>query len=119
MTSSESTVDLLEQCLPFMEDRYLRYFYGEPWCFVTMCAAIMLLKVHLGKESWQTAKPLCAQRFLDLHYKHMGKQQMSLLSQQHSTSQNIVGQIDVSINIVLCREMRWLCQKTVKFKNTA
>lgn len=113
MASSESTIDLLEQCLPFMEDLYLRCFYGEPWCFVTMCAAIMLLKVHLGQESWQTAKSLCAQRFLDLHYKHKGKHKTSLPSQQHPIPQNAVGQIDVSINTALCREMRQLFQKAV------
>ncbi|KND93561.1 hypothetical protein TOPH_01405 [Tolypocladium ophioglossoides CBS 100239] len=84
-TSSQSTVDLLEQCLPFIEDRYLRCF--EPWCFFTMCAAIMLLKIHLGKESWQAAKSPCAQRFLDLHYKHIGRQQTSLLTQQLPTTQ--------------------------------
>ena len=111
MASSDSTIDLLEQCLPLMEDRYLRYFSGEPWCFVTMCAAILLLKVHLGNESWQTAKPLCAQRVLDLHYKHKGKHKPSPPSQQHPISQNVVGQIDVSIKTALCREMLQLCQR--------
>ena len=109
MTSSESTIDLLEQCLPLMEDRYLRCFSGEPWCFVTMCAAIMLLKVQLGKESWQTAKSLCARSFLGLHYKHMEKHKAFLPSQQQPTSQGAVGQIDVGINTFLCREMRQFC----------
>lgn len=106
MTSSEATIEILQQCLPFMEDRYLRCFYGEPWSFVKMCAAIMPLKIHLGKESWQTAKSSCASRFLDLHYKHIGRQQTSLPSQQHPTSQDSVGQINVSVTTVLCREMR-------------
>lgn len=78
MTNPESAIILLEQCLPLMEERYLRCLYGEPWCFVTMCAAIMLLKIRLGQESWQTAKSSCAQRFLDLHYKHFGGQQTYL-----------------------------------------
>jgi hypothetical protein len=65
-----------------------------------MCAAIMLLKVHLGKESWQTAKSACAQRFLDLYYKHIGRQQASLMSQQHPTPQGSLGSTDVgSTNI--------------------
>lgn len=82
-------------------------------CFITMYAAIMLLKVHLGKETWQTAKPLCAQRYLELHYKHIGEQQTSLPGQQPPISQQAVGQIDVRINIFTCRETRQLCQKTV------
>lgn len=106
MTNSEATIEILEQCLPFMEDRYLRCFYGEPWCFFTMYAAIMLLKIHLGKESRQTAKSSCASRFLELHYQHIGRQQTSLPSQQHPTSKDTVGQINVSITIVLCRKMR-------------
>lgn len=111
MTSAESTIDLLEQCLPLTEDRYLRCFHGEPWCFVTMSAAIMLLKIHIGKESWQTAKSSCAQRFLRLHYKYHGIQQTSLSNQQHSKSQDSIGQLDVSITPVLCHEMRYCCQK--------
>ena len=106
MTSAESTIDLLEQCLPLTADTYLRCFYGEPWCFVTMCAVIMLLKMHLGKESRKTAKSLLAQRFLDLHYKHIGRQQTSLLSQQHPVSQDSVGHIAVSTTTLLFREMQ-------------
>lgn len=82
---AESTIDLLEQCLPFTEDRYLRCFYGEPWCPLTMYGAIMLLKVHLGKESRQTAKSACAQRFLDLYYKHFARQETSDLNQPTRT----------------------------------
>jgi hypothetical protein len=78
-------IELLEQCLPFMEDRYLRCFYCEPWCFLTLYAAIMQIKIHLGKESWQTAKSSCAQRFLALHYKNGEGQQKSPLNQQHPT----------------------------------
>ena len=103
MSGSEPTIDLLEQCLPLMEDRFLRCFYGEPWCFLTMCAAIMLLNVHLGKESWQTAKSTCAQRFLDLHYKHIGRQQTAVVGQRHLIPQeSVLDQLDVSITMVLC-----------------
>ncbi|TVY26986.1 Transcription factor [Lachnellula hyalina] len=92
MASSTSTIDLLEQCLPLMEERYLHCFYGEPWCFLTMCAATMLAKIHVGRETWQTAKASCAQRFLDLHYRCIGRQQTALLSQQHQDSE--ISQID-------------------------
>jgi hypothetical protein len=113
MTSSESTIDLLEECLPLVEDRYLRCFYGEPWSFLTMYTAIMLLKIHLGDESWQTAKSVCGHRFLDLYYKHIGRQHTSLLSQQHPTSQSSLVHIDVSITTVLWRIMRRVFQKIV------
>ena len=59
VSDSQSTMDFLEQCLIFTEDRYLRCCNGEPWCFMTMCAATRLLKIHLGKESHQTAKSSC------------------------------------------------------------
>ncbi|TVY45649.1 Transcription factor [Lachnellula occidentalis] len=91
MANSTSTVELLEQCLPLMEDKYLHCFYGEPWCVLTMYAATMLLKIHVGSETWQTAKAVCAQRFLDLHYRRIGRQQTT----QHQDPAN---QIDVSIN---------------------
>jgi hypothetical protein len=74
MTGPDSMIELLEQCLPLMEARYLRCFYGEPWCPLTMCGAIMLLKMHAGQESVQTAKSSCAQRFLCLYYKHFRRQ---------------------------------------------
>jgi hypothetical protein len=76
-------IELLEQCLPFIEDRYLRYFYRELWCFLTLYTAIMQLKIHLCQETWQTAKSSCAQRFLALHYKHSEGQQKFFLNQQH------------------------------------
>ncbi|KAI8964128.1 hypothetical protein F5Y11DRAFT_118830 [Daldinia sp. FL1419] len=81
VTDSQSTVDLLERCVPLMEDRHLRCCYSELWCFITMYAAIMLLKVHLEKESRQTAKAVCARRFLDLHYRQMERQKMTLNQQ--------------------------------------
>ncbi|TVY15012.1 Transcription factor lepE [Lachnellula arida] len=75
--SSLSTINLLDQCLPILETRYLHNFHGEPWCFLTMCAATMLLKIHAGSETWQTAKSLCAERFLDLHYRRIAQHQDS------------------------------------------
>ncbi|KAF8853686.1 hypothetical protein BDZ45DRAFT_706897 [Acephala macrosclerotiorum] len=74
MANRDSTVGLLAQCLPLMKDQYLRCCYGEPWCFLTMCAATILLKIHPGKERHQTSLP----------------------SQQNSTSPGFVAQIDVS-----------------------
>ena len=102
MASSGSTVELLDRCLPLMEERYLQCFHGESWCFFTMCAAIMLIKIHLGRESWQTAKSSCAQRFLALYNKHIAKYQISLLSLQGSTSQDLVSQNNVSNTIYPC-----------------
>jgi hypothetical protein len=75
MASSEETINLLEECLPFMEQRYLGCFYGEPWCFLTMYAAIMLLKLHVEKETPELARSSCARRFLDLYDRHIGRQQ--------------------------------------------
>lgn len=79
--NSGSTIDLLERCVPSMEDKHLRCFLSELWCFITMHAAIMLLKVHLEKESRQTAKAICARRFLDLHYRQIERQKMSVPNQ--------------------------------------
>ncbi|KAH8647781.1 hypothetical protein BX600DRAFT_443126 [Xylariales sp. PMI_506] len=77
-SSTSSTLDLLESCLPSLEDDYQRS--GGPWCFLTMCAAIMILKIHLGLETRKSAKEFCARRFLDMYYRNMGKkhQQMGL-----------------------------------------
>ena len=78
LTGCQSTIDLLEECLPLTEETYWRCSRAEPWCFVTMCAAIMLLRIHLGSLSRQAAKACFVQRFQDLHYKHIGRQQTSL-----------------------------------------
>lgn len=93
MSGSDSTVELLERGLPFLEDAYLRSFYGEPWCFLTMCATTMLLKIYLGKESWQTGKSSYARMFLDLHYKYIGIYKTSLSNQQNPAYQNSQGQL--------------------------
>jgi hypothetical protein len=58
----------------------------------------MLLKIHLGKESWQKAKFVCALIFLDLHYKHIGRQQMAVMSQQLPPAQ-------VSVGVAACQQL--------------
>jgi hypothetical protein len=40
-----------------------------------MYAAIMLLKLHVGKETSESARSSCARQFLDLYYKHIERQQ--------------------------------------------
>lgn len=95
MVSARDTIELLEHCLSFMEDRYLSCFHGEPWCFVTLCAAIMLLRVRAGLDSRREAQSSCAHKFLDLHYKHAGKDH-----QNYSDASNSVAptdSVDVSI----------------------
>jgi hypothetical protein len=94
MANATSTVDLLEQCLPIIEDKYLRV--ADPWVFFVMCTAIMLIKIHLGKESRQTAKSSCARRFLDLYYKNVWMRQPTDLAQQQAITQDIVNQTNVS-----------------------
>lgn len=94
-----STVDLLEQCLPILEDKYLRV--ADPWVFFIMCTAIMLIKIHLGKESRQTAKSSCARRFLDLYYKNVWMRQPADLAQQQAITQDIVNHTNVSSENIL------------------
>ncbi|KAH6607117.1 zn2 cys6 dna-binding [Trichoderma cornu-damae] len=92
-----STVDLLEQCLPIVEDKYLRI--SDPWIFFMMCTAIMLIKIHLGKETRQAAKSSCARRFLDLYYKNEWMHQPSDLEQQQAIAQDIVDRINLNIHV--------------------
>ncbi|KAM0450537.1 hypothetical protein ACHAO4_006517 [Trichoderma viride] len=94
MANAMSTVDLLEQCLPIIEDKYLRFV--DPWMFFIMCTAIMLIKIHLGKESRQTAKSSCARRFLDLYYKNVWMRQPADLAQQQAITQDIVNQTNAA-----------------------
>lgn len=75
MGCSDATIDLLERCVPITESRYSQSCNSEPWCFITMCAAYLILKVHLGKIDSRTAEYICAQKCLDLHSKHSGSQQ--------------------------------------------
>lgn len=74
MSCSDATIDLLERCVSIAESRYLQSCNSEPWCFITMCATYLILKVHVGKIDSQTAEYICAQKLLDLHYKHCGSQ---------------------------------------------
>lgn len=76
-TDNASSIELLERCLPFIEDRYISCSHDEPWCVLTMYAAASLLKVHLGKESHHDAKTSCARRFLGLHYRYKSRQESS------------------------------------------
>lgn len=99
MANAMSTVDLLEQCLPILEDKYLRV--ADPWVFFIMCTAIMLIKIHLGKESRQTAKSSCARRFLDLYYKNVWMRQPADLAQQQAITQDIVNHTNVSSENIL------------------
>ncbi|KEQ90664.1 hypothetical protein AUEXF2481DRAFT_533207 [Aureobasidium subglaciale EXF-2481] len=70
MSCSESTIGLIECCLPIMRDKCLRSSNVEPWCYVTICACLSLLEVHLGKCDHATAKYSCAQKFLDVFKKN-------------------------------------------------
>ena len=76
ISQTPSTTELLELCVPLFEDRYHRCPH-EMWCFITMYSGFSLVKFHLGKETWQTAKAACAQRFLALYFKHPGKGQQA------------------------------------------
>lgn len=107
MANAGETIDLLEQCLPFMEQRYLGCFYGEPWCFLTMYAAIMVLKLHLGKETMESARSMCGRRFLDLHNQHIGRQQELLLIRQPPSGQSPADMTDVSYTFLTA--VTWVC----------
>ncbi|KAI1393750.1 uncharacterized protein F4822DRAFT_23208 [Hypoxylon trugodes] len=95
-TDSQSTIDLLMQCVPFMEDIHLRCCHSELWCFITMYAVIMLLKIHLGKETRQTAKAACARRYLDLHYRQIERHKMCLPIHEDFPPSNSASHVDVS-----------------------
>lgn len=56
----------------------------------------MVLKIHLGEETRQTAKTSCARRYLDLHYKHVERRRAALSSQWYPTPVGSDGHIDVS-----------------------
>ena len=59
-------VELLEQVLPLVADRYVHSFHGEPWNYVTLHAAIMLVRVNMGQDDWSTAQRKCAEAFVDV-----------------------------------------------------
>ena len=101
MTCSESSIALMEHCLILIEERYLSNSYGEPWCFLTMCAAIKLLNIKVGTESRETAKAACAKGFLDLHCKHNERYQALLSSLQLSGERVSFSPIRVSIPLII------------------
>jgi hypothetical protein len=70
----KNAIEILEHYLPFVEERYLKSFYGEPWGPLTMSGAIMMLRMHVGRDTRLAAKSTCAQRSLDLYYKHFSRQ---------------------------------------------
>ncbi|KAK3318326.1 hypothetical protein B0H66DRAFT_556831 [Apodospora peruviana] len=77
IANTTSTADLLEQCLPFSESRYLRCLYGDPWAPLTASVALASLKIHLGKETRETTKAFCGKRFLGLYYQHSPARQQT------------------------------------------
>ncbi|KAG9806799.1 hypothetical protein KCU63_g22723, partial [Aureobasidium melanogenum] len=78
VSCSDSIIELMERSLAIAAERSLRCRKSEPWCFISISAAISLLKVHLGILDRPTAKSSCAQAFLDLHK----RESMSQISQQ-------------------------------------
>ncbi|KAG9518616.1 hypothetical protein KCU93_g8342, partial [Aureobasidium melanogenum] len=70
MSCSNSIIELMERSLAIAAERSLRCSKSEPWCFISISAAISLLKVHLGILDRSTAKYSCAQAFLNLHKQH-------------------------------------------------
>lgn len=69
-----------------------------------MSGSMMLLKIHTGKDTWQSGKISCAQAFLDLHYRNIGRQQTSLSSQHHTMSQDLTNQSQVcAINFLFVK----------------
>lgn len=65
---------LIQQCLPLQEERYLGGCQAEPWCLLTLGAALMVVQLRAGLETRPAAKAACARRFLDLYYRRTGAQ---------------------------------------------
>ncbi len=57
-----------------MDETLPRRALGGHWDLITMCAGIMLVKVHLGLETRETAKSTIARRFLDKYYRFFKRQ---------------------------------------------
>lgn len=74
----------MERSLAIAAERSLRCSKAEPWCFISINAAISLIKVHLEIMDRLTAKYSCAQAFLDLH-----KQRPESQTQQQPTPQSV------------------------------
>ena len=105
MTCLESSIALMEQSLILIEERYLSNLYGEPWCFLTMCAAIKLLNIKVSTESRDTAKAACAKGFLDLHCKHNERYQALLSSLHLSEERASFSPIRVSVPLIISYQM--------------
>ncbi|KAH0404308.1 hypothetical protein KCU89_g1259, partial [Aureobasidium melanogenum] len=100
MSCSNSIIELMERCLAIAAERSLRCSKSEPWCFISISAAISLLKVHLGILDRSTAKYSCAQAFLNLHKQHprsQTPQQPISQSASHDVSRELHTGIDPSI----------------------
>ncbi|KAG9943640.1 hypothetical protein KCU85_g8535, partial [Aureobasidium melanogenum] len=84
ISCSSSDIELMERSLAIAAERSLRCSKAEPWCFISINAAISLIKVHLEIMDRLTAKYSCAQAFLDLH-----KQRPESQTQQQPTPQSV------------------------------
>ncbi|KAH0160655.1 hypothetical protein KCU67_g6643, partial [Aureobasidium melanogenum] len=100
MSCSNSIIELMERSLAIAAERSSRCSKSEPWCFISISAAISLLKVHLGIWDRSTAKYSCAQAFLDLHKQHPRNQipqQLISQSASHDVSRELHTGMDPSI----------------------
>ncbi|KAG9696105.1 hypothetical protein KCU95_g1350, partial [Aureobasidium melanogenum] len=99
MSCSNSIIELMERSLAIAAERSLRCRKSEPWCFISISAAISLLKVHLGILDRPTAKYSCAQAFLNLHKRHpmsLTPRQPTPQSAPHDVSRDLHTGIDAS-----------------------
>ncbi|KAH0361733.1 hypothetical protein KCU65_g8517, partial [Aureobasidium melanogenum] len=99
MSCSSSNIELMERSLAIAAERSLRCSKAEPWCFISISAAISLIKVHLGILDRPTAKYSCAQAFLDLHKQQPTSQtlqQSFLQSASHDIGRDLHTSIDAS-----------------------
>ena len=84
MISVQDTLQLIEKCISMREERILRIGNNDPFGYLTMCAALGLLQVHLGLKTLEAAKAGAAERFISLHYKMLAFQQTPNGTQQAS-----------------------------------
>ncbi|KAH0335995.1 hypothetical protein KCU81_g8757, partial [Aureobasidium melanogenum] len=98
ISCSSSDIELMERSLAIAAERSLRCSKAEPWCFISINAAISLIKVHLGIMDRLTAKYSCAQAFLDLHKQQSASQTQQLTAQStsHDTRTELHAGIDAS-----------------------
>ncbi|KAG9695046.1 hypothetical protein KCU95_g5228, partial [Aureobasidium melanogenum] len=99
MSCSNSNIELMERSLAIAAERSLRCSKAEPWCFISINAAISLIKVHLEIMDRPTAKYTCAQAFLDLHKRRpesQTQQQPTPQSASHGVSRELHTSIDAS-----------------------